>query len=70
MLAGAWKLAADAGAGALAGTSSGNEMADIFTREFVAASTGSFGQWILAVAVAGAVLLVVGVLLRFAGRRA
>jgi hypothetical protein len=64
VLAGAWKLAADAAGGALAGTSSGNEVADIFKREFVSASTGSFGQWILIVAVAGGVLLVVGLVLR------
>lgn len=69
VLAGAWKLAADAGGGALAGTSSGNEMADIFTREFASASAGSFGQWILTVALAGGVLLVVGLLLRAVGGR-
>lgn len=64
LLAGAWKLAADAAGGAAAGTSSGNEVADIFKREFVSASTGSFGQWILIVAVAGAVLLAAGLVLR------
>jgi hypothetical protein len=69
VLAGAWKLAADAGGGALAGTSSGNEMADTFTREFASASAGSFGQWILTVALAGGVLLVVGLLLRAVGGR-
>lgn len=69
VLAGAWKLASDAGAGALAGTSSGNEMADIFIRDFASTSTGSFGQWILAVAVAGGVLLVLGLLLRVVGGR-
>ncbi|WP_211880764.1 hypothetical protein [Pseudarthrobacter albicanus] len=69
VLAGAWKLAADAGGGALAGASSGNEMADIFTREFASASAGSFGQWILTVALAGGVLLVVGLLVRAAGGR-
>lgn len=67
VLAGGWKLAADAAGGALAGTSSGNEVADIFKREFVAASMGSFGQWILIVAAAGTVLLAGGLVLRLAG---
>lgn len=69
VLAGIWKLAADAAAATLAGTSSGNDVADIFKREFVAASMGSFGQWILSVAVAGAVLLAAGIVLRVSGAK-
>lgn len=67
-LAAVWTLAAGAAGGALAGTSSGNEVADIFKREFVAASTGSFGQWTLAVAAAGTVLLAGGLVLGLARR--
>lgn len=69
VLAGAWKLASDIAAGAVAGTSGGNEVAEIFKREFVSASTASFGQWILAAAVAGGGLLVTGLVLRVAGGR-
>jgi hypothetical protein len=43
ILSGVWKLAADAVARAVEGTSSGNAMAEIFKREFVAASTAGFG---------------------------
>jgi hypothetical protein len=69
VLAAVWKLAADAVGGAVEGTSSGNAMADIFKHEFVAASTAGFGQWTLAAAVAGAVLLVAGIVLRAVGGR-
>lgn len=70
VLAGVWKLAGDAAGGAVAGTSSGNEVAEIFKREFVAASSASFDQWILAAAVAGGALLVTGILVRaVSGRR-
>lgn len=69
LLAGAWKLASDAAGGALTGTSSGNEVADTFKREFLAASAGSFGQWILTAAVAGGVLLASGLVLRSVGGR-
>lgn len=66
VLAAVWTLATGAAGGALAGISSGNEVADIFKREFVSASTGSFGQWTLAVAAAGAVLLAGGLVLGLA----
>ncbi|QCB96829.1 hypothetical protein E5206_07705 [Arthrobacter sp. PAMC25564] len=69
VLAGAWKLASDAAGAALTGTSSGNEVADTFKLEFVAASAGSFGQWILTAAVAGGVLLAGGLVLRAVGGR-
>jgi hypothetical protein len=69
VLAGAWKLASDAASAAVAGTSSGNDVAELFKNEFVAASSASFGQWIVATAVAGAALLAAGVALRVAGGR-
>ena len=69
VLAGAWKLASDAASAAVAGTSSGNDVAELFKNEFVAGSSASFGQWIVAAAVAGAALLAAGVAVRVAGGR-
>lgn len=69
VLAGVWKLASDAAGAAVAGTSSGNDVAELFKNEFVAACSASFGQWIVAAAVAGAVLLATGVAVRAAGGR-
>ncbi|MDV8146639.1 hypothetical protein [Arthrobacter sp. B10-11] len=64
VLAAVWKLGSDAAGLAVGGTASGNEVADIFKSEFVAASSERFGQWIVATLVAGAVLIVAGVILR------
>ena len=69
VLAGVWKLASDAAGAAVAGTSSGNDVAELFKNEFVAACSASFGQWIVAAAVAGAALLATGVAVRVAGGR-
>jgi hypothetical protein len=69
VLAGAWKLASDAAGAAVAGTSSGNDVAELFKNEFVEASSASFGQWIVVAAVAGAALLAAGVAVRVAGGR-
>jgi hypothetical protein len=69
ILAAVWKLASDGVGGAVDGTSSGNAVADIFKHEFVAASTAGFAQWTLVSAGAGAVLLVVGLMLRASGQR-
>lgn len=70
ILAAAWKLASDAAGLAAGGMSSGNAVAEIFKREFVAASAANFGQWIVSAALAGAVLLVLGIVLRaVSGRR-
>jgi hypothetical protein len=65
----AWALAADAAGGAVTRTSSGNAVAEIFKSEFVSAASASFAQWTLAAAAVGGVLLVAGVVLRFAGGR-
>lgn len=64
VLAAVWKLGSDAAGLAVGGTASGNEVADIFKSEFVAASSERFGQWIVATLIAGAVLIVAGVILR------
>ncbi|RNL55352.1 hypothetical protein [Arthrobacter oryzae] len=69
VLAGLWKLAADAAAGAAIATSSAEKVAGTFTKEFAAAATASFEQWILVAAVAGAALLVIGLIARSVGAR-
>ena len=69
VLAGAWTLAADAAGRAVTATSSGNEVAEIFKSEFVVAAGSSFGQWVLAAAIVGAVLLAAGLVLRIVGGR-
>ena len=69
VLAGVWKLASDAAGTAVGATSSGNDVAELFKSEFVAACSASFGQWILAAALAGAVLLVAGIALRVVSGR-
>ncbi|WP_224047163.1 hypothetical protein [Arthrobacter sp. NicSoilB4] len=69
LLAGAWTLAADAAGRAVTATSSGNEVAEIFKSEFVVAAGSSFGQWVLAAAIVGGVLLAAGLVLRVVGGR-
>jgi hypothetical protein len=69
VLAGVWKLASGVAGAAVSAASSGNEVAELFKREFVAASTASFDQWILATAVAGVALLGLGTVLRVVGGR-
>ena len=69
VLAAVWKFGSDAAGRAVIGTSSGNDVAEIFKREFVYASLADFGQWIVAALVAGAVLLVGGIVLRVIGAR-
>jgi hypothetical protein len=66
-LAGLWTVASGWVSGAVASTASGNEMADLFKREFVAAAAAGFASWILAAAVAGAILLAAGLLIRVIG---
>jgi hypothetical protein len=69
VLAGVWKLGADTAATMVQGVGTGNDVAEIFKREFVAASTAGFGQWIVAAVAAGVLLLVSGLVLRVAGAR-
>ncbi|MEN8581768.1 hypothetical protein ABFP37_03525 [Burkholderia sp. RS01] len=66
-LAGLWTVASGWVSGAVASTASGNEMADLFKREFVAAAAAGFASWILAAAVAGAIFLAAGLLIRVIG---
>lgn len=69
VLAAVWKFGADAAGQAVLGTRSGNDVAETFKSEFVAASLAGFGQWIVVALVAGAFLLVAGIVLRVAGHR-
>jgi hypothetical protein len=69
-LAGLWNLASSWASDAAVGTASGNEVADLFKREFVAASTAGFGSWILAAAITGGALLAAGLVARIIGGRA
>jgi hypothetical protein len=69
VLAGVWKLASGVAGAAVSAASSGNEVAELFKREFVSASAASFDQWILATAVAGVALLGLGTVLRVVGGR-
>ncbi len=68
-LAGLWKLGSAMAAGMVQGSGGGTEVAEIFKREFVAASTAAFGQWIMAALLAGAVLVVSGLSVRVLGGR-
>lgn len=70
ILSAVWKLCADAAAGLATGLASGNQVADLFKNEFIAASSERFGQWILVAVITGVLLLVAGVLTRvLTGRR-
>jgi hypothetical protein len=66
-LSGLWTLASRWAADAVMGTASGNEMADLFKREFVAASAAGFASWTLAAAIVGAALVAAGLLARVVG---
>ena len=69
VLAAVWKFGADAAGQAVLGTRSGNDVAEIFKSEFVAASLAGFGPWIVVALVAGAFLLVAGIVLRIIASR-
>ncbi|APX03226.1 hypothetical protein [Arthrobacter sp. QXT-31] len=67
VVAGLWALVSRWAADLVIATASGNEMADLFKREFVAASAAGFASWTLATAIAGGVLVAAGVLIRVVG---
>ncbi|WP_457963026.1 hypothetical protein M1E17_16315 [Arthrobacter sp. D1-29] len=71
LLAGLWTAGLQVGVDAVLSTGSGNELADMFRNELVAASAGDFRAWILGTAIAGSALLVAGLVIRIAspGRR-
>lgn len=69
VLAGLWKLAADAAAGAATAAPNADKVAETFMTEFAAVATAGFEQWILVAAVAGAALLVIALVVRSLGAR-
>ena len=58
LMAGAWKLATDAGTARALATDTGNDVANLFRDGFVPAAASNFGAWTLGTAVVGGVLLV------------
>lgn len=72
LLAALWSFGSQLARDAVVGTASGNEVADMFKDEFVAAAANSFQSWIWGTTVAGGVLLAVGLVIGIAsrGRRA
>ena len=72
LLAAMWTFGTQLVRDVVLGISSGNEVADMFKDQFVAAGSGSFQSWASGAAVAGGVLLVGGLVTRIAsrGRRA
>ncbi|KRE79763.1 hypothetical protein [Arthrobacter sp. Soil763] len=69
VLAGVWKLGVEAAGRAVQGTGNSSDVAEIFKREFVAASTAGFGEWLTAALVVGGGLLLSGVAVRAVGGR-
>lgn len=71
LLAGLWTAGSQLAGDAVLGAASGNEVADMFKNEFVAAASSNFRTSILATAVAGGALLVAAAVIRIAspGRR-
>jgi hypothetical protein len=61
LLAALWTLGAQAGSAAVLATDSGNEVANMFRNEFVAAASSDFQTWTLAAAITGGVLVLVGI---------
>lgn len=72
LLAALWTFGSQLARDAVVGTASGNEVADMFKDEFVAAGSASFQAWASGTAVAGGVLLAAGLVIGIAsrGRRA
>jgi hypothetical protein len=66
LLAGLWTAGSQFAGDAVLGAASGNEVADMFKNEFVAAASNNFSTWILATAVTGGALLLAGIVIRIA----
>ncbi len=67
-VAGAWKLGMDQLAKNVLDSASGNAVADLFKQQFVAASSASFGWWIVVALVVAGVMVAVGGLGRIFAR--
>ena len=61
LLAALWTLGAQVGSSAVLATDSGNEVANMFRNEFVAAASADFQTWSWAAAITGGVLVLVGI---------
>ncbi|WP_104042445.1 hypothetical protein [Arthrobacter sp. ZGTC412] len=71
LLAALWAFGAQLGSAAVLTADSGNEVANMFRNEFVAASSAHFQTWTLAAAITGGALLLAGIVAGLiAGRRA
>ncbi|ADX73807.1 hypothetical protein Asphe3_26870 [Pseudarthrobacter phenanthrenivorans Sphe3] len=60
LLAAGWAFGSQVASSAVVSADSGNEVANMFRNEFVAASAADFQAWTVAAALAGAVLLLLG----------
>lgn len=60
LLAAGWAFGSQLASSAVVSADSGNEVANMFRNEFVAASAADFQAWTVAAALAGAVLLLLG----------
>ncbi len=69
VLAGLWALGAQLGSARALATDTGNEVANMFRNEFVAAATADFAAWTGAAAVAGGLLVLLGAVAGIASRR-
>jgi hypothetical protein len=61
LLAALWAVSAQAGSASVLAADSGNEVANMFRNEFVAAASAHFQTWTWAAAATGGVLLLVGI---------
>jgi hypothetical protein len=69
LLAALWAFGAQLGSAAVLAADSGNEVANLFRNEFVAASFTHFQTWTLAAAITGGVLLLVGIVAGLIARK-
>ncbi|MFF1251111.1 hypothetical protein ACFVYC_01240 [Pseudarthrobacter sp. NPDC058329] len=69
LLAALWALGTQVGSAAVLTADSGNEVANMFRNEFVAASAAHFQSWTWAAAVTGGVLLLAGIVAGLIPRR-
>lgn len=69
LLAALWTLGAQAGSAAVLATDSGNEVANMFRNEFVAAASADFQTWTLSAAITGGVLVLVGIVAGLISRK-
>jgi hypothetical protein len=69
LLAALWTVGAQLGSARALATDTGNEVANMFRNEFVAAANADFTAWTAAAAITGAVVLVLGIVAGISSRR-